>query len=189
MLLVSACIFTSCTSCDKKGHECHNDDIARMSPSQLESVASYAKCKVCRYEALYHLYHIYRDKGTLYTLYDYALKHPDSEFADSAFAIVVPECDSLYAEAVRLNTIDAWSNFIVKVPVDLQRDALVRLDSLKWETQAHKWSTDDKAWHEATLLDQLPSYERYLSLYPNGKHVAEAEAKKKEIEELYWGKK
>ncbi|MBQ0021681.1 MAG: hypothetical protein KBT29_00390 [Prevotellaceae bacterium] len=189
LAFLASSLFTACSSGSSEEHECHNEDIAHMFPSQLEHAATNAKCKECRYEALYHLYFIYKEKGTLYTLYDFAKKFPHSEFADSALAIVMPKSDSLYAEAIRLNTIDSWSDFVVQVPADLQHDALFRLDSLRWETQAHKWDTDDKAWHEASHLDQLLSYERYLSLYHNGTHVAEAEARKAEIEEYYWGKK
>lgn len=186
IILCSSVLFTSCTTNKSKGYEYHNSDILRMNYGQLEYVAKTSKCKDCRHDALYRLYYTYMITGTINNLYDFAKKFPHSEFADSALAIVLPKCDSLYAEASRQNTVDAWDNFIVKVPVPLQRDALTVLDSLKWETQKHKWDTDDKAWQHALQINRLPSYERYLALYPNGTHATQAIKKKDEIEERYW---
>lgn len=179
------CLFASCTNSKRKAYEYHNSDILRMSISQLEEVAKISKCEDCRYDALYRLYHIQKKSGRLYTLYDFAMKFPHCEFADSALAIVLPKCDSLYAEAKRQNTIDAWSDFIVKVPEALQRNALDVIDSLKWETQKGKWDTDDKAWQQAQQIGQMPSYQRYLSLYPNGTHAAQAMQKMEKIEESH----
>ncbi len=183
--LLASCVFMSCTNDNRKGYEYHNPDIPRMGLSQLESVAKKTKCEDCKYDALRRLYHTYKRTGRLYTLYDFAMKFPHSEFADSALAIVMPKSDSLYAVAIRQNTIDAWSDFIVRVPVPLQHNALDRLDSLKWETQKHKWETDDKAWQQAVRINQLPSYERYLSLYPDGAHAAQAMQIKEEMEGVY----
>lgn len=185
-MLLAPVLFTSCTTRKSKGYEYHNPDIQRMGLAQLEYVAKVVKCEDCRYDALYRLYHNYKRTGKLYTLYDFAMKFPHCEFADSALAIVLPKCDSLYAEARRLNTINAWSDFIVKVPEPLQHDALNVLDSLKWETQKHKWDTDEKAWQQALRINQLPSYERYISLYPNGAHVAQAMQKKEDTEGVHW---
>lgn len=188
-MLCASILFMSCNFRSRKGYEYHNPDIARMSLAQLEEVAEISKCDDCRCDALYCLYHEYKRVGKLYNLYDFAMKFPHSEFADSALAIVLPKSDSLYVEAMRQNTIDAWNDFIVKVPVPLQRDALDVLDSLKWETQKHKWETDDVAWQEASRINQTQSFERYLSFYPNGVHVAQAMQKMEEIEEWYdWQK-
>lgn len=189
IMLCASILFTSCNSHNRKGYKCHNPDIAQMSLAQLEEVAEISKCDDCRCDALYCLYHEYKRVGKLYNLYDFAMKFPHSEFADSALAIVLPKSDSLYVETMRQNTIDAWNDFIVKVPVPLQRDALDVLDSLKWETQKHKWETDDVAWQEALRINQMQSFERYLSFYPNGVHVAQAMQKLEEIEEWYdWQK-
>lgn len=189
IMLCASILFMSCNSRSHKGYEYHNPDIARMSLAQLEEVAEISKCDDCRCDALYCLYHEYKRVGKLYNLYDFAMKFPHSEFADSALAIVLPKSDSLYAEALRHNTIDAWNDFIVRVPVPLQRDALDVLDSLKWETQKHKWETDDVAWQEALRINQTQSFERYLSFYPNGAHAAQAMQKLEEIEEWYdWQK-
>lgn len=186
VMLLASVLFTSCRTRKSKGYEYHNSDILRMSLSQLENVAMTTKCDDCRYDALYRLYHTYKRTGRLYTLYDFAMKFPHCEFADSALAIVLPQCDMLYAEAKRQNTIDAWSDFIVKVPEPLQRDALNVLDSLRWETQKHKWDTEEKAWQQAQRINQLLSYKRYLSLYPSGTHTAGAIQKIEEIEGEYW---
>lgn len=183
IILLASGLFMSCTTRSRKGYEYHNSDITRMGLAQLEEVAEKTKCEDCRHDALYRLYHIYKRGGRLYTLYDFAMKFPHSGFADSALAIVLPQSDSLYARTVRQNTIDAWSDFIARVPVPLQHDALEVLDSLRWETQRHKWDTDDKAWQQAQLINQLPSYERYLSLYPNGDYAVLARQRANEIEE------
>lgn len=188
IVLCAVILFASCNVRNRKGYEYHNPDIARMGLAQLEHVAEITRCKDCRHDALYRLYHIYKGKGKLYTLYEFARKFPHCEYVDSALAIVVPACDSLYARAVRLNTLDAWEDFVGKVPVSLQRDALTRLDSLKWETQKHKWDTDEKAWQHALLIDQLPSYERYLALYPNGTYVKQAMFRVGEIKEVQWNR-
>lgn len=186
MTISVLCLFASCTNSKRKGYEYHNSDILRMSLSQLEEVARGAKCEDCRYDALYRLYHTHKKTSRLNTLYDFAMKFPHCDFADSALAIVLPQCDSLYAEAMRQNTIDAWSDFIVKVPEPLQHDALNVLDSLRWETQKHKWDTEEKAWQQAQRINQLLSYKRYLSLYPNGTHAAGAIQKIEKIEGEYW---
>lgn len=184
IMLYASVFFTSCTSRKSKGYEYHNPDIPRMGVALLENVAKKTKCKECRYDALYRLFHTYKRSGALYNLYDFAKKFPHSEFADSALAIVLPQSESLYAEAKRKNTIDAWSDFIVKVPEPLQRDALDVLDSLKWETQKHKWETDEKAWQQALRINQSQSYARYISLYPHGSHAEQA-IKKMEVIEGY----
>ena len=37
-----------------------------------------------------------------------------------------------------------------------------------------EWSTDDNAWRTAKRIGDILSFRRYLFLYPNGKHINEA---------------
>ena len=48
------------------------------------------------------------------------------------------------------------------------------LDEFKKEMQERMWGSEDTAWERARELDTRQSYERYMAIYPNGAHIAEA---------------
>ena len=76
-------------------------------------------------------------------------------------------CDSLYSIALINNTEEDWYAYAEMVPVSEVRDYKERIEQI--------WSTDYSAWNQVVYTNTLSAYEKYLSLYPRGKHKKEAE--------------
>ena len=47
-------------------------------------------------------------------------------------------------------------------------------DDLEKVMQEREWGSEDTAWKRAKELNTRQSYERYMAIYPNGAHIAEA---------------
>lgn len=48
------------------------------------------------------------------------------------------------------------------------------LDQLNQKMKEREWGSEDTAWKAASDTDSSQAYERYLAIYPNGAHAAEA---------------
>lgn len=79
--------------------------------------------------------------------------------------------DSLYNVAKNAETISVWRAFQKNVPTDYHKDSSERLEELI----NLEWNTDSKGWTKANDINTISSFEKYLSLYPQGKHAVEAE--------------
>ena len=89
--------------------------------------------------------------------------------AESQYKEIV---DSIYSLALTINSYDGWKAYQTSVSSDDYRDSEEKLE----ETD-YRWNTESNAWQTASQLDNLYAYERYLSLYPNGKHSTQADKK------------
>lgn len=89
--------------------------------------------------------------------------------AESRYSEIV---DSLYNHALQVNNYDGWKAFQNAVSADDYRDSEERV-----EATDNRWNTEANAWQSATQMDNLSAYEKYLSLFPNGKHRAQADKK------------
>ena len=89
--------------------------------------------------------------------------------ADAQYNAIV---DSLYNQALHINSYDGWIAYQNSVSTDDYKDSEERL-----EVTDNRWNTEINAWQTASKLDDLTSYEKYLSLFPHGKHMAQAEKK------------
>lgn len=89
--------------------------------------------------------------------------------ADAQYNAIV---DSLYNQALHINSYDGWIAYQNSVSTDDYKDSEERL-----EATDNRWNTEINAWQTASKLDDLTSYEKYLSLFPHGKHMAQAEKK------------
>lgn len=96
----------------------------------------------------------------------------DSSYIGKAESRYSELVDSLYTEANTLNTHDAWTAYQASVPSDDFRDSQERKDAADT-----KWSTDNTAWQTASSLNNIVAYQKYLNLYPYGKHRSTAESK------------
>lgn len=150
-----------------------NQDLYLMGVSSLEHVATVSKKKSDKEGALYLLFETYKKRSVL-NLYDFYLNHKGEKYTDEALDIVVSKCDSLYQVALRKNTEQGWSDYLVTVPEDFWRDAQDRYNEFKWEHTAELWDTEEKAWEQVEALRGAGAYQRYLTLYPNAPHTDEA---------------
>lgn len=82
-------------------------------------------------------------------------------------------CDSLYDIALTEGTVSGWRNYQQTVPTDFLADSQEKIDSL----ENIRWKTDDMAWNAAQDDNTMDSYQKYLNLYPKGKHKKEADKK------------
>lgn len=89
--------------------------------------------------------------------------------AESQYNAIV---DSLYNHALQENSYNGWTAYQNSVSSDDYKDSEERL-----EATDNRWNTETNAWHTASQLDDLSAYEKYLTLFPNGKHRAQADAK------------
>ena len=80
--------------------------------------------------------------------------------------------DSLYFEAKRKNTFEAWQSYQLSVPNGAYRDS----EEKKFAVDK-RWSTESCAWSTATTLNTIYAYNCYLKYYPKGKHKYLADKK------------
>lgn len=90
-------------------------------------------------------------------------------------------CSALYAEALRINTSDAWSNYCKSVPKKEWKDAEERVLILKAEEErkareeAEKaWKRESSAWEMAKSMGTTQGYAKYLEYHPHGAHAKAA---------------
>lgn len=91
------------------------------------------------------------------------------EAAETQYSTIV---DSLYNHALQINNYAGWKAYQNSVSSDDYKDSEERL-----ETTDNRWNTEVNAWQTASQLDNLSAYEKYLSLFPNGKHRSQADKK------------
>lgn len=103
----------------------------------------------------------------------------DKETVNRLVAMVERKVDSLYQIAEQENTISAWQNYTDMVPQVHIRDAKVRILTLEEELS---WKTEANAWKTATSRETITALQKYLKLYPKGKHAKQAEKKLIDLE-------
>lgn len=141
-----------------------NDVISRYYSMSLDScIATIGQYSVEGYNS--------RMSGLGY-LMDFIEQCPNSTYKEQAKIRVNELVDSLYNEAKRQNTYTGWNEYQNSVPSDDYRDSDEYKDAVD-----SRWNSDKNAWATASSLNNIAAYERYLSLYPNGRHRAEAEKK------------
>lgn len=97
---------------------------------------------------------------------------PNYTYKEQAQIKINDLVDSLYYVAKRKNTFTGWNEYQNSVSSDDYRDSDKRKEAVD-----PRWNNDRNAWKTALSLNNIAAYERYLSLYPNGKHRAEADEK------------
>ena len=80
-------------------------------------------------------------------------------------------CDSLYKIADKAGTLHDWLRYQKIVPSEYYKDSSEKIEGLL----AVEWNTDSKAWKQASSSNTVSSYDKYLSMYPNGKYAKDAE--------------
>ncbi len=173
-------INTSEDTVTEEKYKVKNDMFRSLSVSELEYVVSTSKKESDREDALFILFETYRNRS-VFNLYDFYLNHKGERFTDEAYAIVIHVCDSLYDAALASNTEQGWSDYLVSVPEDFQRDALDRYNDFRWEHTADKWDTEEKAWEQVGQQKGAGAYQRYIKMYPEGEHINEARTTIKQI--------
>ena len=105
-------------------------------------------------------------------LKDFIANCPNPSYKNRAEARFSELVDSLYNAAKRLNTYKAWEKYQVAVPSVDFKDSEERM-----EAADPRWNTDRKAWDTAQSLNSIDGYNKYLTLYPKGRHSREADKK------------
>lgn len=105
-------------------------------------------------------------------LEDFIGRVPSSIYKDWAQKRVRVLVDSLYYEASRKNTYAAWKEYQRAVPISDYKDSGERMAAVDT-----RWSSDRAAWATALSLNSIAGYEKYLSLFPNGRYRREADKK------------
>lgn len=96
----------------------------------------------------------------------------NSTYKEQAEARVAELVDSLYYVADRKNSYTGWEEYQNAVSSDDYRDSDERKDAVDT-----RWNTESNAWATAQSLNNIAGYERYLSLFPYGKHRGAADKK------------
>lgn len=103
-------------------------------------------------------------------LTDFIEHCPNSIYKEQAEAKVAELVDSLYYVADRKNSYTGWEEYQNAVSSDNYRDSDDRKDAVDT-----RWNTESNAWATAQSLNNIAGYERYLSLFPKGKHRSKAD--------------
>lgn len=99
-----------------------------------------------------------------------------AEYSDPSFRAKIRKklelkCREQYEIALKMNTLDGWSHYYVHAPEEFRFDSKEQYDILHEKI----WGTDNSAWEYACDRNTVSDYEEYERLYPNGKHIKEAE--------------
>lgn len=126
-------------------------------------------------DSIWNVYYYHVENQGVFALKDFAdnYAYTNSELATKASKRTEEICDSLYNIALQKNTIESWTKYKDSVPTKFHADSNEKIDSLK----NLLWNTDEKAWQQATTLNTIDAYSKYLNLYPNGEKSSIAEKK------------
>ena len=105
-------------------------------------------------------------------LADFTKHCPNSTYKEQALTRITELVDSLYYEAARKNTFTGWEEYQNAVSSDDYRDSEERKSAVD-----PRWNSDSNAWATALSLNNIAGYEKYLSLFPNGRHRRDADKK------------
>lgn len=105
-------------------------------------------------------------------LTDFIEHCPNLAYKKQAEARAAELVDSLYYVSDRKNSYTGWEEYQNAVSFDDYRDSDERKDAVDT-----RWNTESNAWKTAQSLNSIAGYERYLSLFPNGKHRSLADKK------------
>lgn len=86
-------------------------------------------------------------------------------------SLLILKVDLSYNEIQSIDTEEAWSDYMKYMPKKYWRDA----QEQKETCYERRWGTEEKAWSSAVESNTIESYERYLKLYPRGKHRSSAD--------------
>ncbi|MBQ6311202.1 MAG: hypothetical protein IJK74_06610 [Bacteroidales bacterium] len=85
--------------------------------------------------------------------------------------------DMEYNYALSEGTVEGWKLYKRKVPSEYWRDAESRIDSIEHSIEETNWGTESAAWQTAQKDNTVYAYNKYLDLYPKGKHARAADKK------------
>lgn len=126
---------------------------------------------------------IYRKRQNIERIPD---THKDYRLANRLKGLIDERVDEEYQAAVAQNTIEGWENYINCVPKGYARDAYSQIAALKKkaaeEAEEARWKTEADAWKTASEYATIAALNKYLDLYPNGRHAKQAERKLIDLE-------
>ena len=114
----------------------------------------------------------------IHKLQEFIEQNDETDCQNKARLFIKSICDSLYNVADRKSTVLGWKQYQRVVPTNYVRDSDKKMEII--ENQA--WSTESKAWRQATSENSISAYEKYKSLYPNGAHIGICEKKLIDLE-------
>lgn len=103
---------------------------------------------------------------------DFVEHCPNMTYKEQAQERMLELVDSLYHDAERKKTFIGWEEYQNAVPSDEYRDSGDRKSLVDT-----RWNSESNAWATAKSLNDIAAYEKYLSLFPNGRHRHEADKK------------
>lgn len=115
-------------------------------------------------EDIYH-------KGAIVKYKKLLAEYSDPSFQTKLRRKMESKCREQYNIAIQMNTLDGWAHYIAHVPESFLFDAQWKYDDL----HKNAWGTEKTAWEYACSRNTVADYEEYERLFPNGKHVKEAE--------------
>lgn len=105
--------------------------------------------------------------------------HEDSDLEQRLWNLIEDRSSEEYNKAASENSIEAWEHFLNIVPERYQEDGDNRLLAAREDLL---WQNESSAWEVATERNTVQTMQKYINLYPNGRHVAQAEKKMIDLE-------
>lgn len=118
-----------------------------------------------------NIYYGLVEKEGVKALCSFASEYNSSQQGKKALERAKQLSDSLYQVANKTGTIEGWNSYRQSVPSEYYGDSKAKIDSI----YNSKWSTEPKAWQEASNMGSRKAFEKYLKMYPKGKHKTQAE--------------
>ena len=180
-LIIAAAAFIGATAVEKYADRRERERAELVAFEELKDRPTIDDCKsfLSNYSESTHkdevlgLYYLCAESSGVENLHKFAEEYSTTDWGAKASERVTQLCDSLYQIAEQKNTIQAWKEYQASVPYGHYADSNDKIESIENEA----WSTEAKAWNQATKENTLSAYQKYLNLYPRGSHRVAADKK------------
>ena len=103
----------------------------------------------------------------------------DEELNERLLHLVADRANEEYAKAESENTVEAWEHYMDIVPSMYFNDATERIGAAR---ENLLWQNETTAWQTASERNSTEAMQKYLDIYPNGRHSSQAEKKLIDLE-------
>lgn len=106
----------------------------------------------------------------------------ETELINRLKMILDNKVDMLLRRTESLNTESSWISFVHRVPEEYKEYAQIKQREFEDKQNSLYWNTESKAWEQASSIDKVAGYNKYMRLYPKGKHFSQAEKRSIDLE-------
>lgn len=115
---------------------------------------------------------------TLKNAKDYYYGYGSSLISNAIDSLIEAKVQREYSKTALMDTKEGWLEYRKYMPSTYWKDSDQRIK----EIEERRWNNEAGAWNAASEVDKVDAYNKYLSLYPTGKHANQARKRLIDIE-------